>query len=272
MPGFYSNDFSNQGLDQAGNTVFHPQIDIYGPPNQTFGDMKVGQSKPYFAGPPVVPAAGGGITLSVIHNNAAPALPAPLPESRPLYVVNPQLFGSPNYTTLTADAYFDRPMADSTGLALPLSTNPLDYVWALGVVLKAGTQDEVGVEKMVATTCQFYSGGLIHFHGTDYKNDPLTTDVLYEQQLVSTKSYLQQALTENRLTLAISRQHVKGAIVMSGTATLWLGASVFTGNLKLAGIADLNWVAAVGVSLVSAKNLMPSISIRLTRFTISITP
>jgi hypothetical protein len=272
MPGFYSNDFSRQGLDAAGNTVFHPQIDIYGPGNQTFGNMVVGESMPYFAGPPVVPAAGGGITLSVIRNNAAPALPAPLPESRPLYVYNPELFGAPNYTTLTVDAYFDRPMAISTGLAVPLSTNPLDYIWALAVVLKEGNQNEVGVQKMVTTTCQFYSGGLVHFHGTDYKNDPLTTDALYEQQLVSTKSYLQQALIENRLTLAISRQNVKGAIVMSGTATLWLGASVFTGNLKLTGITNIDWVESVGVSLVNAKNLLPSISIRLTRFTISITP
>jgi hypothetical protein len=266
MPGQYSNDFHNQGV-VGGNTVFHPQVDHYNPGGATFGDMVVGQSVPYFSGPPVDfnQANGGGLTLTV---NKTPADPAG-PESRPLYVphpTGPTLFTLSNGGTLTAEAHFDNPMADTTGLVI---VNPLDYVWALGVVLKHGDQNEPKVQQMISTTCQFFNGGYIHFHGTDYANPAEPND----PQLVSTGTYEDYEKTNFRLSLTISRQTVNGAVVLSGTATLWVGPDKFTGNLRnLNKFPDLNWVMAVGFSLVSLKNLLPGISIRVKKFTLSVEP
>ena len=264
MPGQYSNDFHNQGV-MGGNTVFHPQVDHYNPGGATFGDMVVGQSVPFFSGPPVnfSPAHGDGLTLAV---NKTPADPTG-PESRPLYVTHPTdptLFTLSNGGTLTAEAHFDNPMADTAGLT---TVDPLN--WALGVVLKEKDQNESKGQKMIATTCQFFNGGHIHFHGTDYVNPAEPND----PQLVSTKTYQDYAHTNFRLSLTISRQTVNGAVVLSGTATLWVGPDEFTGNLRnMNTFANLDWVTAVGFSLVSLKNLLPSISIRVKKFTLSVEP
>src|SRR5215469_2030860 len=149
MAGNYVNNFNKH---DSGCTTFYPDADHYDPGHLTFGNMLVGQTA-LFNSPAVSPAAGAGINLTVQQNPADPKGP----ESRDIFVVNPSLFQQHFGVgqTLTAEIAFDNPSAPP----LPAGANPKQYVWAVGLVLKDGNQDDKPTDKKLGITCQFVNDG-----------------------------------------------------------------------------------------------------------------
>jgi hypothetical protein len=188
---------------------------------------------------------------------------------------------SPYIEKVTADLYFDGPVVSNYTMAS--GTKPLDYVWGVGVILKDeqpapnGYENEIDGQQMIRATCQFREHGQqLFFHGTDY-SDPSTAT----QQVP-----LPQTPAEFHLSLTLwgEAMEIKGSTVtrwpsLAGTATLMIDSSPYTGRLTIPNDPATNlpythfdWIKAIGVSLVSAHNLLPYIRVNLKKFTLSVTP
>lgn len=288
MPGHYYVDFAQDTLvgdivtPSAGNDEYQ-----WSASSTQFGPMRIGHSGPdptdaIATNDWPITQNSGGLALTVNQNQSASKPHAV--ESRTLYVVSqpPQsslLFTLPNYETLFAEVVFDLPTANGPNPPPADLFNP-DYAWGVTLALKDGDENEptdlTTPQDSIRLKCQFFGGGLIHFHGTDYQKDPGNTDPMFDQNLVSTQSYgayAGQPPTEFSLSMWISRRLVNGGTSLSGQGTLrwpapW-GINQFTGNLTdLAKYAQdgIVWAKAVGVSLANKTNSMPSVGIRLKRF------
>lgn len=301
MPGEYSNDFSQPNIDR---TIFEPQTDNYvspvphpsggGPAGSYvahFRSMYAGTSSPPLKNAPA-PAPGGGITLTVPENlSIGPGSG----ESRSLYLDLAHLSSNSNFflqgnEKLNAEVIFEMP-------AEAANTNP-SYIWALGLLLKGGNtnttgfQDEDSGDNLVGPTCQFFNGGNIHFHGTDYSG-PTTSD----PALVSSGQYSDYSDIDFHLSLSIWREPLKvtppgqpiNPPYPTGTATLSMipkghnhlhpqKPRSFTGKLYIQDrrtkqfYSDIEWINAIGFSVVIGQNNIKWVSLRIKQFTLSVTP
>jgi hypothetical protein len=280
MEGSYEVNFSTPTPIVDGNkqiTGFSPKVDRILPfsvPPLHFGKLNVGSSTaPQFAGPPVL-LDDGGLLVGVYQNPADMPTPThvPAPESRALYVVHPSLFTLSNFGWLRAEVVFDLPGAVPAS-DVPPNANASDYAWGVSVVLKPGNQDETTTPP-IRTSCQFFSGGLINFHGTDYQHDPLNTDPMFDpyQETVQVNTYRGYGDTEFRVSMMIARRQGSNGIDLRGIGTLRIGDSIFSGNLTIdhSKVPDINTMTALGFSVVCKQNRLPWIHIRAKQFTITL--
>jgi hypothetical protein len=189
---------------------------------------------------------------------------------------------------LNAEIVFDLP----SGSDKPGQTrcNSKQFKWGVGLILKSGDQNEYPDDQLMGPTCQFFNGGSINFHGTDYcRPGADLQDLSTCPQEVPGGTYKYVGTTFS-MSLSLWRNLEEIDLPpLSGNATFSLNrpgkTEVYSGDLLMQdrrlkmedGITpvpyyDIDWVRALGVSLVCAQNDLTDMSIRLKRFTVSVTP
>jgi len=288
----YSNNFSEPDPD---NSAFAPQMNNYevpysptgGPQGslywKPFGDMFAGMSVDGPTGTPVPPlvlpiSAPPGITLELRPNSNDQ-----YSDSQPIYLTNLSRFSRfflPADSRLTAEILFDRPLTLGTFHGKPVRAvhcNAMEHKWAVGLALKSGTQNEFSDDQRIGVTCQFFNGGSMNFHKTDYNNG--NTNCPHEVPYKKTYTDYWNDGTVFALSLSIWREGTavvgKGAFYLT-SPTGPLGDPIVA-NLTIpkdpatkAPYTNIDWVSALGVSLVSAKNDLDLVSVRLRKFTVSV--
>jgi hypothetical protein len=231
---------------------------------EPFGNMFVGQSVPYPAGPgvpltyfPVPPLPHGSIILEVKPDPNALPIPGgttPYPESRTLFVHHDWLLSlQGKFGSISAEVQFNLPYADPLPNPDPVAP---DSAWAVGLVLKDGTAaEEQSPDKSVITTCQFINGGNVNFHNTDFINNPVDTRTYPD--------YAHTVPTQFRLSMTIYKKPAG----VTGVASLQLdNKPAFSGSLSVANLASFDSVTNIGISVVSTKNLLPKFKVHIQRF------
>jgi len=286
----YSNNFSQPDPD---NSAFAPQTNTYEVPYsptttpeaslywKPFGDMFAGMSVQGPTGTAVPPlvlpsSTPPGITLELRPNSNDQ-----LSDSQTIYLTNLQRFSRfflPADSRLTAEILFDRPLSLDTFQGKPVpqvDCNSKDHKWGVALALKSDNQNEYLGEKRFGVTCQFFNGGSMNFHKTDYNNGTNCS-----QQVPYKKTYTDYWNEGTVFSLSLS-------IWREGTAVVGKGAfylipptgelvAPLVGNLipkdptTMAPYTQIDWVNALGVSLVSAKNDLDFVSVRLRKFTVSV--
>jgi hypothetical protein len=236
--------------------LFTPFANLFPDP---FGNMFAGQSSPYPAGPAVPLAyafvAGlphGAIILQVDQDPNAPTGVAAPPESRTLFVHHDWLLSlQGKFGSIRAEVQFNLPSAEP--LPNPSSV-AADSAWAVALVLKDGTvTEELNPDQSVATTCQFFSGGNVNFHGTDFNNNPVDMQTYTD--------YAHTPPTQFRLSMTVYRKPTG----VTGIASLQIdNKPAFSGNLKSTAAFDA--VTNIGISVVTVKNFLPKFKVHVQRF------
>jgi hypothetical protein len=193
-------------------------------------------------------------------------------QSRSIFLLSAnQRFQLKNYGYLNATVTFQLPQVSGG--------SPNDP-WSVGLVLKSGSQNETNdvnnpdkvhkPDQAVAITCQFTNGGNIKFHGTQ------------TQPIIPVKTYADFATRVIHLSIEIWRRNLAGIVGTTGDLPHTTGKGTiqfddgsnyhYTDFLSMKDIptqvvhTDIDFVTAIGVSVVNLNNKFNYVSANLLSF------